>query len=82
MTGNFQRAAMFIDSWNAPMLTTESPKKQTQTWSPPRYRIAYPAPIAMGRWLPTIPCPPMKLSDLSNMCIEPPKPFEQPSTRP
>ena len=39
MTGSFQRAAMFIDSWNAPMLTTESPKKQRQTWSPPRYRI-------------------------------------------
>jgi len=35
-------------SWKAPVFTTDSPMKQTQTWSPPRYLIAKPTPVAMG----------------------------------
>ena len=47
-TGSFQSAAMLSASWNAPMFTAASPKKQTQTWSPPRYLIAKPTPAASG----------------------------------
>ena len=39
---------MFSASWNAPLFTAASPMKQTHTWSPPRYLIAKPTPVASG----------------------------------
>jgi hypothetical protein len=38
-----------------PWFIEPSPKKQTQTWSPPRYLIAQPSPSAMGTLPPTMP---------------------------
>ena len=35
--------------------------------------------VAIGRWPPTMPCPPRKFTLRSKKCIEPPLPFEQPS---
>ncbi len=37
MQGSFQSAAMFSDSWNAPMFTAASPKKQRVTCGLPWY---------------------------------------------
>ena len=48
MQGSFQSAAMLSASWKAPVFTTDSPMKQTMTWSPPRYLIAKPTPAATG----------------------------------
>ena len=73
---------MFSASWKAPVLTTDSPMKHTHTWSPPRYLIAKPMPVASGTCAPTIPCPPRKFALRSKMCIEPPLPRAAPVTRP
>ena len=51
---------MLRASWNAPLLTAASPKKQRHTWSPPRYLIAKPTPVAIGMCPPTMPWPPRK----------------------
>ena len=53
---------MFSASWNAPVFTTDSPMKQRQTWSPPRYLMAKPTPAASGTCPPTMPWPPRKFS--------------------
>ncbi len=73
---------MFSDSWNAPWFTAASPKKQTTTRSSSRYLMVQPTPVASGIWPPTMPQPPRKFFSRLYMCIEPPLPFEQPSTRP
>ncbi len=77
MTGSFQSAAMLSASWKAPLFTTDSPMKQTLTWSPPRYLMANATPVASGMCPPTMPWPPRKSSAASNRCIEPPLPPEQ-----
>jgi len=53
ITGSFHIAAKLRASWNAPMFTEPSPKKQTATWSVPRY-CALQAPQAIGKWAPMI----------------------------
>jgi len=49
--GSFHTDAMFSVSWNAPIFTAASPKKQTQTLSLPWYLLANarPAPRGCGR---------------------------------
>ncbi len=81
-TGSFQSAAMFSDSWNAPMFTAASPKKTSVTWSRCRYFVANATPVASGIWPPTIAWPPSSPCSRSKRCIEPPLPFEMPSRRP
>ena len=75
-------AAMFMDSWNVPSSMVPSPKKDTVTRPSFRSCDAMAVPAAMGRVAATEAPVPMKPTDGSSMCMEPPRPRAQPSRVP
>ena len=64
------------------MLVAPSPKNTTLTVSRPRYLLANPAPTAMGTPPPTIPLAPSMFKSRSQMCIDPPLPWQYPVALP
>ena len=82
IVGSFQIAARFIASWNDPMFTVPSPKKQSETSSVPAYRAARPKPVAIGRCAPTIANEPYAPTLTSVRCIDPPLPAHRPPALP
>ena len=76
-SGTFNVAAMFIDSWNVPVLQEPSPKNEMTTLPLFLNFSARAAPTA-GGWLPpTMPVEPRLFwFSTSAMCIEPPRPLQ------
>ncbi len=64
------------------MLVVPSPKKHTATWSVPRICADQAAPLATGRWAPTMAYEPIILCSTLVRCIEPPLPPTMPLRRP
>ena len=76
MTGSFHSEAMFMHSYSRPWPSAPSPKKQTATWSVPRFFAENAAPVAMPALPPTMAFAPRLPVSWSAMCIEPPLPLQ------
>ena len=64
------------------MLVVPSPKKQTATWSVPRYCADHAAPLAIVRCAPMMAYEPITPCSMLVRCIEPPLPPSRPLARP
>ena len=82
MTGSFQIAAKFSDSWNAPIFVAASPKSATPTFFFFWTWKASAAPTAIGIPPPIIADVGSNPTVLSHICIEPPTPPAQPVALP
>jgi hypothetical protein len=81
-TGSRHAAARLNDSSVEPMLVAPSPKYVTATASVPACRCANAEPSACGTPPPTIALVPIAPACFHCRCIDPPRPWLQPRSRP